>query len=240
MTTYAIQRTIGNSHDFLHAWDDEWGTACMRSITKAMTFATLAEAEAAADRAQRECLGVDRQPTKIAKFSVFPIPGDDEHPDDDRAQRAEQTAEVGTEAMAVAIAQASAPVRALEGWRNAIEECFGVSTEPAPAVEFTSWRTRLAGILGESETMRQNGTAFELFGQGLTPHQAAQKMVDQACADGQRFTAKQSSQCPRSTTLWLVMDASLQRDVFHWYGDTGQAKCEAVAAALNALGHGKD
>jgi hypothetical protein len=38
----------------------------------------------------------------------------------------------------------------------------------------------------------------------------------------------------------IVFDEVLQMDVFHWHGPTGKAKCDAVAAALNALNHGKD
>ena len=37
-----------------------------------------------------------------------------------------------------------------------------------------------------------------------------------------------------------VIDNYLQIEVFHWYGFTGPAKCEAVAKALNDLGHEKD
>lgn len=43
-----------------------------------------------------------------------------------------------------------------------------------------------------------------------------------------------------SVLPWRVYDTVLQITVFHWYGDTGKAKCYAVAAALNALGHAKD
>ncbi len=38
----------------------------------------------------------------------------------------------------------------------------------------------------------------------------------------------------------IVFDNVLQMDVFHWHGDTGKEKCDAVAAALNGLNHGKD
>lgn len=106
--------------------------------------------------------------------------------------------------------------------------------------DFTAWHVALANIIGKQDAEQRKGTAYDLFEEGLNPQQAAQRMVDQAVANNQRFTAIQSSRCPRGTTLWLVMDASLQQDVFHWYGPTGQAKCEAVAAALNAIGHGKD
>lgn len=57
--TYVIKRYYGNNHDYLHGWCDQWGTSCMGSIKKAMTFATKAEADAAAEKAQRECKGSD-------------------------------------------------------------------------------------------------------------------------------------------------------------------------------------
>ena len=41
-------------------------------------------------------------------------------------------------------------------------------------------------------------------------------------------------------TRHQVLDHVQQQEVFHWYGDTGREKCEAVVAALNALGHEKD
>jgi hypothetical protein len=39
---------------------------------------------------------------------------------------------------------------------------------------------------------------------------------------------------------WRVLDEVMQIEVFHWHGDTGEAKCRAVSAALNSLGHEKD
>jgi hypothetical protein len=39
---------------------------------------------------------------------------------------------------------------------------------------------------------------------------------------------------------YIVYDTVMQITVFHWHGATGKEKCDAVAAALNALGHEKD
>jgi hypothetical protein len=50
-----------------------------------------------------------------------------------------------------------------------------------------------------------------------------------------RFQTRRSPQA--RTPLHLVFDTVLQIEVFHWFGDTGKAKCEAVASALNSLGH---
>lgn len=115
-TTFVVQRTfLGTGQGYLHAWDADWGTACMNAISKAMTFATREEAEAAAVRAGSECKGADGKPAKGMVWSVVEVAAPDtgadwEHPDDDRAQRAEQTAEIGTEAMAVVIATSVRPV----------------------------------------------------------------------------------------------------------------------------------
>lgn len=67
---YAIKRSYGKNHDYLHAWCDQWGTACMMSIKKAMTFPTKAEADEAAVKAQRVCKGADGQPAKGFTFSA--------------------------------------------------------------------------------------------------------------------------------------------------------------------------
>lgn len=56
---YVIKRNYGKGHDYLHAWCDQWGTACMGSIKLAMQFETKELAEAAALKAQTECRGVD-------------------------------------------------------------------------------------------------------------------------------------------------------------------------------------
>lgn len=43
-----------------------------------------------------------------------------------------------------------------------------------------------------------------------------------------------------TTNLNHVYDTVLQIEVFVWYGPTGEAKCNAVANALNELGHDTD
>lgn len=54
-----------------------------------------------------------------------------------------------------------------------------------------------------------------------------------------RFTVK-SRTGMAGTALWGVYDEVLQIEVFHWYGPTGEAKSNAVAKALNELGHEMD
>lgn len=44
----------------------------------------------------------------------------------------------------------------------------------------------------------------------------------------------------RGVKVHYVYDEVVQIEVFHWHGDTGPAKCEAVAKALNDLGHERD
>lgn len=69
--TYAIQRTYGKTgKDYLHAWDEQYGTSCMGSIKLAMTFDTKVEAEAAAARAQAECKGADGEPATGITFAA--------------------------------------------------------------------------------------------------------------------------------------------------------------------------
>lgn len=135
--TFVIQRTfLGTGQGYLHAWDEQWGTACMGAISKAMTFTTREEAEAAAVRAEAECKGADGKPAKGMVWRIIEVAAPDaatdddwEHPDDDRAQRSEKTAEVGTEAMAVVIAtsisqsdaSASTEFRLLAALRQAVE-----------------------------------------------------------------------------------------------------------------------
>lgn len=48
------------SYDWLHSWDDEWGTSCMVSKSKAMGFLSRAVADTACERAN-ESLEVARQ-----------------------------------------------------------------------------------------------------------------------------------------------------------------------------------
>jgi hypothetical protein len=55
-----------------------------------------------------------------------------------------------------------------------------------------------------------------------------------------RFTVVKQRQWNPRVLRHDVVDNQLQMEVFHWYGETGKAKCEAVAAALNALGHERD
>ncbi|EOH6382275.1 TPA: hypothetical protein ACKP74_006259, partial [Pseudomonas aeruginosa] len=69
---YAVQRKWGKfGRDYLHAWDEEFGTSCMGSIKKAMTFATKDEAEAAAARAQRDCKDRDGNPATSCAFPPY-------------------------------------------------------------------------------------------------------------------------------------------------------------------------
>lgn len=49
-----------------------------------------------------------------------------------------------------------------------------------------------------------------------------------------RYTYKVGNRKP---VVHFVYDERMQIEVFHWYGDNGPAKCEAVAKALNDLGH---
>ena len=59
---YVIKRTYGKfGSDYLHAWCDKWGTACMGSVKLAMQFDTLELAEAAAIKAQAVCRGFEGQ-----------------------------------------------------------------------------------------------------------------------------------------------------------------------------------
>lgn len=71
VTTYVVKRSYGLSHDYLHGWCEQWGTSCMGSIMKAMTFTTMAEAEAAAEKAQRECKGSDGQQAQGFTFTAI-------------------------------------------------------------------------------------------------------------------------------------------------------------------------
>jgi uncharacterized protein YfcZ (UPF0381/DUF406 family) len=72
---YAIKRTYGSkgqNHDYLHAWCDQWGTACMGSIKMAMVFASKEDADEAAAKAQRECKGADGRPAEGFTFTAVP------------------------------------------------------------------------------------------------------------------------------------------------------------------------
>lgn len=69
---FAIKRTYGKNHDYLHAWCEQWGTSCMGSIKKALIFASKSDAEEAAVKAQRVCKGFDGLPAKGITFSAVP------------------------------------------------------------------------------------------------------------------------------------------------------------------------
>lgn len=56
---------------------------------------------------------------------------------------------------------------------------------------------------------------------------------------GPRFVSRQINSTIKNLPH-IVFDNVLQMDVFHWHGDTGKEKCDAVAAALNSLNHGKN
>ncbi len=68
--TYAIKRTYGKNQDYLTAWCDTWGTACMGSVKLAMTFSTKEEADAAAEKAQAVCKGFDGNQAQGLTFSA--------------------------------------------------------------------------------------------------------------------------------------------------------------------------
>ena len=59
MKVYRIKRTYHAHSDYLSAWDSEYGTACMGSPTRAMIFILEYDADQAANRANRECCGVN-------------------------------------------------------------------------------------------------------------------------------------------------------------------------------------
>lgn len=59
---FYIKRTYGPNHDWLHAWDEQWGTSCMGSKAKAMEFSTREEADAACERANTTCRGYQGAP----------------------------------------------------------------------------------------------------------------------------------------------------------------------------------
>ncbi|MFO6238731.1 hypothetical protein, partial [Pseudomonas aeruginosa] len=68
---YAVQRQWGKfGRDYLHAWDEEFGTSCMGSIKLAMKFNTKEEADQAAAKAQRDCKGFDGQPARCIFSAV--------------------------------------------------------------------------------------------------------------------------------------------------------------------------
>lgn len=74
MKTFVVNRTYGKyGSDFLHDWCDQWGTACMLSIDKAMKFQSFDDAQEAANKAQKECKGFDGKTAKGITFKVKEI-----------------------------------------------------------------------------------------------------------------------------------------------------------------------
>lgn len=60
MPVYIVQRSYNrHGRDYLTAWCDKWGTACMGDPRQAMQFTHASDAETAAVRAQTTCRGVD-------------------------------------------------------------------------------------------------------------------------------------------------------------------------------------
>lgn len=59
-----------------------------------------------------------------------------------------------------------------------------------------------------------------------------------------RYCIDQCGQINGPLTLHIethyVYDEVMQIEVFHWSGSTAKAKADAVAAALESLGHAKD
>ena len=66
-------------------------------------------------------------------------------------------------------------------------------------------------------------------------------MTDERPQDAFRPTRYTSQRGTYGARPFFVYDEVMQIEVFHWHGEaTGKAKCDAVAAALNALGHERD
>jgi len=71
---FAVKRTYGKGgHDYLHAWCEEWGTACMGSLKHAMLFSSRSEADQAASRAQLVCKGGGGHPAQGINFTAVSI-----------------------------------------------------------------------------------------------------------------------------------------------------------------------
>lgn len=71
---FAVKRTYGKGgHDYLHAWCEEWGTACIGSVKRAMLFSSTSEAEQAASRARGTCKGVGGLPAQGINFTAVSI-----------------------------------------------------------------------------------------------------------------------------------------------------------------------
>ena len=52
---FYVKRVFGKSLDWLHAWDDSWGTSCRTSQAYAMVFTSFEAAVVAAKRANLVC-----------------------------------------------------------------------------------------------------------------------------------------------------------------------------------------
>lgn len=59
---FFIKRNFGRSHDWLMAWDEQCGTSCIGSRSKAMSFTTREEADTACARANATCIGFQGAP----------------------------------------------------------------------------------------------------------------------------------------------------------------------------------
>ncbi|EPP9374845.1 hypothetical protein PZF67_006583 [Pseudomonas aeruginosa] len=71
---FAVKRTYGKGgHDYLHSWCEEWGTACIGSVKRAMLFSTQSEAEQAASRAQQTCMGFGGLPAQGVNFTAVSV-----------------------------------------------------------------------------------------------------------------------------------------------------------------------
>ncbi|CAM5336488.1 hypothetical protein SSTU70S_05605 [Stutzerimonas stutzeri] len=70
---FAVKRAYGKGHDYLYAWCDQFGTACIGSRALALTFETREMAAKAAEKAQRVCVGYDGRPARGIVFSVASV-----------------------------------------------------------------------------------------------------------------------------------------------------------------------
>jgi hypothetical protein len=58
------------------------------------------------------------------------------------------------------------------------------------------------------------------------------KRIEHEATKGQRHTVGRGKF--QLLVRWEVYDECLQIELFHWHGSEGEAKCLAVAAALNS------
>jgi len=71
---FHIKRTFGINHDWLHGWDDQWGTSCMIPKSGSMQFGSREEADIACARANSTCVGFQGAPMPEGmKFTVWPV-----------------------------------------------------------------------------------------------------------------------------------------------------------------------